>query len=420
MLPKAWRRRYNIVALSFFSIFICYLDRVNISVAIIPMSDEMNWTPEKQGLALSAFFIGYIFTQILGGRLADKYGAKIVLAVGVVVWSLATLLTPPAAFMGFAVLIAMRIIMGVGEGVALPAVYSLYGRWLPQEEKARAIGFTYSAIPLGSVLALVVTPWIIIAFGWEWAFYSFGLLGAVWLYFWMTMATSYPADHPKISQSELAEIQKDAPKEEEGGSPPWRALLTARAVWAIIIAHFCANWGTYVLLAWLPTYVNRGLGVDFASAGLLSAIPYVTAFLAFNVTGAIADRLVNAGWDLTRVRKVMQTIGFGGPALMLLLVGFVDSAYIAIALMAIGNIFLAFSAGGYQVNHLDIAPRYAGLLMGISNTAGTIPGIIGVTVSGYILAWTGSWAAVFQTAAAVYVVGIIAFVVLGTGKRIFD
>jgi ACS family sodium-dependent inorganic phosphate cotransporter len=186
------------------------------------------------------------------------------------------------------------------------------------------------------------------------------------------------------------------------------------------VAHFCSNWGTYVLLAWLPTYVNRGLGVEFGSVGLLSSIPYAVAFVSFALTGVLADRLTMAGRDVTRVRKCMQAVGFGGPALMLLLVPTVGNALAAVLLMAAGNLFLAFSAGGFAVNHLDVAPRYAGVLMGLSNTAGTIPGIVGVGVSGYILAWTDSWALVFQTAAGVYLFGMAFYLKFATGERVID
>ena len=112
-IEKVWPRRYTVVAMSCAAIFICYLDRVNISVAIIPMSEDLGWAPDKQGLILSSFFVGYLLTQILGGQLADKYGGKAVLAIGVLVWSVSTLFTPPAAAAGFAVLIAARIAMGV-------------------------------------------------------------------------------------------------------------------------------------------------------------------------------------------------------------------------------------------------------------------------------------------------------------------
>lgn len=415
-LPK----RFVVVGLCCVAILVCYLDRVNISVAIIPMSEALGWPPDKQGLALSSFFIGYIATQILGGRLADKHGGKAVLGIGVLVWSAATLLTPPAAAAGFAMLIAARILMGVGEGVAFPAVYSLYGRWLPRSEAARAIGLTYAAIPLGSVMALLITPWIILKFGWEWAFYSFGLLGVLWYLLWRPLVTSQPSEHPTITPEERELLTRGAVNDKQQESIPWRTLLGSSSVWAVIVAHFCANWGTYVLLAWLPTYVNRGLGVDFAAVGLLSAIPYAVAFVAFSVTGSLADRLLKRGWPPTRVRKFMQSVGFGGPCLMLLMVGYVESASAAILLMSLGNLFLAFSAGGYAVNHLDIAPRHAGTLMGLSNTAGTIPGIVGVAVSGFILAWTDSWLLVFQTAATVYLFGMLFYLKFATGDRQFD
>ena len=118
-----------------------------------------------------------------------------------------------------------------------------------------------------------------------------------------------------------------------------KQLLSKSAVWAIIVSHFCANWGTYVLLAWLPTYFNKGLGVDFSEVGVYTMIPYLFAFLSLNMGGWIADKLIHRGFDTTRVRKVMQAIGFSGLAMVLAVVGYVDSVPLAIALMSLGNIF---------------------------------------------------------------------------------
>lgn len=419
-LREYWPRRYTLSGLCVVAMFICYMDRVNISIAIIPMSKELGWSPDIQGTVLSSFFIGYLLTQIIGGRLADRFGGKLVLGIAVLIWSVFTFITPFAALAGFTALILARIGMGAGEGVALPAIYSLYGRWLPRNEGARAIGATFSAIPLGIVFGLLVTPWIVINLGWQWAFYSFGLFGVVWFVFWQRTVSSYPDLHPDISDDELALIGKDAAPIDATESPPWKALLSSPAVWAIIVGHFCSNWGTYVLLAWLPTYVNKGLNVDFASVGVFAMFPYIAAFLFFNIAGAIADRLAVRGWQTSKIRKSMQCVGFGGPALILMFVGYVQSAPAAIALMTLANIFIAFSAGGFIVNHLDIAPRYAGVLMGLSNTAGTIPGIIGVYISGLILGWTGSWTLVFQVAAGVYFFGLVFYLLFASGERLFD
>ena len=420
LLPAYWPRRHNLVFLSFLAVFVCYIDRVNISVAIIPMAADLGWSMDTQGLVLSSFFVGYLLLQVVGGRLADRFGGKVVLGAGVLLWSLFTLLTPPAAFLGLGILILTRIAMGMGEAVTFPSIYSLYSRWVPLQERSRAIGLTNSAIPLGTVFALVVTPYIVESLGWQWAFYLFGLLGAVWYLFWHRSVTAIPAEDPKIGAEELEIINAGATPQAAGEAVPWKALLTSLPVWAIIVAHFCNNWSLYVLLSWLPTFVNKGLGVDYASVGWFTMIPSVASFLFLNLAGNIADRIIAGGMEVGRVRKLMQTIGFGGLSLALLVVGYVETAWMAIAIMAVGNALGAFVTGGFAVNHMDLAPKHAGTLMGITNTAGTIPGIIGVFLSGLILEATGSWVLVFHVAAGITLFGLVFFLLFSSGKRLFD
>lgn len=415
---ERWPRRYTVVLLSFLAVFVCYIDRVNISVAIIPMAADMGWSPELQGRVLSSFFIGYLLLQVVGGRLADRYGGKAVLGAGVLLWSLFTALTPPAAHAGFALLIVVRILMGTGEAVTFPSIYTLYSRWVPLTERSRAVALANSGIPLGTVFALVVTPIIVQRLGWEWAFYLFGGAGVLWYLFWHLRVTSNPEYAADIAAASAGSAPDAAAT---GPAPvPWRALLTAMPVWAIIVAHFCNNWSLYVLLSWLPTFVNQGLGIDYAAVGWVTMIPHLASFLFLNVAGTVADRLIASGMDVGRVRKLMQTIGFGGIATALLIVGHVETAWMAIAIMTVGNALAAFVTGGFAVNHMDIAPRHAGTLMGITNTAGTIPGIIGVYVTGVILDATGSWALVFGVAAGVTLAGLAFYLAFSSGRRLID
>jgi MFS transporter, ACS family, solute carrier family 17 (sodium-dependent inorganic phosphate cotransporter), other len=232
--------------------------------------------------------------------------------------------------------------------------------------------------------------------------------------------TATPALHPRISDAELALIAASATPRSAADGVPWKALMTSMPVWAIIVAHFCNNWSLYVLLSWLPTFVNKGLGFDYASVGWITMIPHIASFLFLNIAGNVADRLIAGGMPVGRVRKLMQTVGFGGISIALIIVGQVESAWMAIAVMTIGNALAAFVTGGFAVNHMDIAPKYAGTLMGITNTAGTIPGIIGVFVSGLILELTGSWALVFQVAAGITLFGLVFFLLFSSGKRLFD
>jgi len=172
------------VSLSALAIGICYADRANIADAIIPMAKEMGLSRGEEGVILSSFFLGYGATQIIGGSLADKFGGKRVLAGALFLWSIATVLTPTFAKQGVGPLIAMRIMMGVGEGPAFPAVHSMISRAVPPQYQSTAVGAVTSASYLGSVAAFSLCPFIIKTASWEAVFYVFGALGLFFLPLW--------------------------------------------------------------------------------------------------------------------------------------------------------------------------------------------------------------------------------------------
>jgi ACS family sodium-dependent inorganic phosphate cotransporter len=415
-----WQTRYTMVGMCAFATFICYIDRVNISIAIIPMAEEFGWDQTTKGMIMSSFFVGYLLTQVAGGWLADRFGGKVVLGFGVLFWSAFTIITPAAAFAGLSMLLLSRVGMGLGEAVTFPSIYSLFSGWLPITERTRAIGLNASAIPLGTVFALLLTPVIVLSLGWEWAFYLFGAVGILWFAMWYWLARTEPSEHPRMSAEELSHINANQRVETVSEPPPIKAMLKSMAVWSIIVSHFCSNWGGYVLLSWLPIYFVEGLGVDFAAVGVVTMIPAVTSFFFLNVAGWVTDKLIVHGFNLTLVRKSMQTVGFGGGAIVLAVVGYVESVPLAIALMSIGNALGAFGLGGWGSNHMDIAPKHAGTLMGITNTAGTVPGIIGVFISGLILQLTNSWVLVFQVAAAINVFGLVFYLLFARTEKEFD
>jgi ACS family sodium-dependent inorganic phosphate cotransporter len=419
-LRQYWPRRFTVLGLCFLSTFVCYIDRVNMSVAIIPMAEEFHWDQTTRGIVLSSFFYGYLATQVLGGWLADRYGGKVVLGLGVLWWSIFTLLTPPAAAVSLTVLFIARVGMGLGEGVAFPAIYYLFARWVPVHERARSVALNTSGIPLGTVAALLLTPSITIAWGWPWVFYLFGMLGFLWYGLWHFLASDTPETHPTIHPTERQFIGGSAPLPPKNEKIPWGLLLSKAPVWAIIINHFCSNWGFYVILTWLPTYFKQALGADLSKVGVYTILPWLVMFLMGNVAGWVADALIKAGFGLTFVRKLMQSIGFLGAAIFLSLVGGVTTVPQAILYMCCALGLGAFALSGFGVNHLDIGPRYAGILLGFTNTAGTIPGIVGVSLTGFILDATGSWSLVFLISAGIYVFGLLVWLLFATGERIFE
>ena len=415
-----WPRRWLLVAGCFLAIFVCYIDRVNISYAILPMSKQYGWDKATQGWVLSSFFVGYLATQFLGGWLAARVGGRALLAFGVLWWSAFTLVTPLAAQLSFGALVAARVGMGLGEGVAFPSIYQLLGKWIPTRERARAAALNGSGMPLGTIAATLATPWLVGAFGWPSVFYVFGLVGVVWYAFWRAISTERPEDARGIHPAELALIRANTAPPAAQPEIPWRRIFRSSAVWALVFNHFCSNWGYYLILSWLPRYFADVHRLDLVGVGLASLLPWVSMFALTNVGAQLADGLLARGHSVVFVRKLMQSVAFLGSAAALVAVGQVHGVAPAIALMCVALGVGSFALSGYASNHLDIAPRYAGALMGLSNTAGTLPGVIGVTVTGYLLDATGSWPLVFGIAAVLYVAGTVVWLVFARGEPLFD
>ena len=417
--------RFRLISLSTLAVFICYIDRINISVAAVEIQDQFGWDNTQLGLVLSSFFIGYIFTQYLGGFLADRYGGKKVLGYGVLFWSLFTILTPAAAHHSFFLLLFTRVLLGLGEGVTFPALHSLYARWVPYQERTRAIAFTNSGIPLGSIFAYVATPIIMIVYGWEWAFYLFGAIGIVWFFFWQRNITSLPNEHPDISQNELTLILKEAPASEKAPKlPPFKTLIKNRPLWAIIVAHFCANWPLFVFISWLPIYLKDGLGVDYQDETALFItlilIPSIESVILVNLGGFLSDNFIKKGYHKLSVRRICTIIGFGGSAISLGIIPLFESIIGVITMLCITNMCAGLGTGGFSVNHADIGPKHTGSIMGISATIATIPGIIGIAISGFLVDLTGSFDSIFYLASAIVLFGGAFYLTFASASKQFD
>ena len=418
MLPQ----RIQLIVYSTLAVIICYIDRVNISVAIIPMQEQFGWSDSQVGFIFSSFYIGYMLTMALGGYLSDKFGGKLVLGYGVVMWSIFTILTPLAAHNGFFALFIMRVLMGIGEGVTFPAWQSLYARWIPFKERTRAIAFTNSGISIGTIIGYIGTQMIIISLGWEWAFYIFGIVGLVWFIFWNRNISSYPAEHKKISSKELQYISENAPSSEPAKKIPLKDLLLNKPFLAIVAATFANNWSLFVFLSFLPKFIDNELGIDLESRifVILIIIPSIISVLALNAGGFLADKMIRNGMKVVKVRKIVNSIGFFGSAFCLFLIPLFESISIIIILICITNLFTGAAAGGFGVNHADIGPNSTGTLVGVASTFGMIAGILGNAVSGLVLEITNSWTLIFYIAASLIVMGGLIYLLYASDQKQFE
>jgi len=419
--------RFKVVLLSFLAVFICYIDRVNISVAIIPMQEQFGWSESQVGLILGSFYFGYMITMILGGYLADKYGGKKVLGYALLIWSLFTIITPFFAYQGLWWLILIRILMGLGEGVTFPSWHAIYARWIPFEERTRAVGFTNSGIAAGTLFGFAVTALIIANYSWELVFYSFGLLGFFWYFFWNKMVTSFPENNKFLSEEELHHIKIEAPSKESAPTVPLLKLIRNGPFMAIAVATFCNNWSLYTFLSYLPKYVNApvvqgGMGIDLGSNIFIYSIliPSLVSIFSLILGGYLADGLIKKGYGILKVRKSVNSIGFFGSALFLYLISLEDSLINVVILLCLINICSGICAGGFGVNHADLGPKYTGSLVGIAGSIGMIAAILSPIVAGYILELTNSWSSIFNVCTIVLLFGGTFYLFFASVDKQFD
>ena len=435
--------RFAVVGLVALALMLCNADRVIMSVAGVPLAAANGWGAETLGLVQSSFLWGYALTPLLGGVLADKIGGKNVLLAGIATWSVATALTPRAAAASLPALLACRAVMGLGEGVALPCMNNITARWVPRQERSRAVAACMAGFQSGSVVGLLAAPAMLLVGGVSRPFLVFGVAGIAWAVVWAAVATAYPRDaasRGRVSAEELRVIEEggavvaretasamgDVPETSAGDAPPpprvsLARLVSAPPVLACVFANFVNNWGYFILLAWMPLYFKQVLVLDLARSAQFSALPWFAMAVCGAFAGAFADWLINEkGVSVTATRKITQGIGFVGPALGLLALTLTSSAPQALAALTFAVGCTAFTQAGFLVNFQEIGPRYVGAMHGLANTAGSLAGVIGTYGAGVVLEATGSWNAVLRVTAGVYLAGAAVWLAFSTGERVFD
>ena len=425
--------RYKLMVCCACAFVVCNMDKINMSVAVIPMSREFAWDTAQSGILQSSFFYGFALSQIPGGFLNTKFGGARVLPLGLTFISLATLAIPFAGD-NLPALFFARALVGLGEGVVPSAVTDIIARAMPVGERSRAVAFTFSGFNVGSILGLSVAPFIMEKTGWRGMFDIFGSFGALWIVLALGLfsaggVTTRAIDEGKVPVTNLfgsrqeAEGEPGKPKEEiTFENVPWGQFANSDPIKALAFVHFVGNWGTYVVLAWLPTYFTQEVGLSLTNASLLTLLPPIANIAVGTLAGPTADGLIQRGTDLTLVRKGCQSVAFAAPAFAMLLSTYFEDPVATVILLTIGISFQSFSYAGLYSNHQDLSPKYASILLGITNTCGALPGVIGVPLTGYLIKETQEWElSMFGPAIILYSLGIAAYWKWGSGERLeFD
>ncbi len=419
------RLRWTLILWVFVMSAIAYLDRVNISIAGQALAREYRLSNIQLGWVFSAFVLGYALFQAPGGRLADRFGARRIIAIGVVWWGVFTTLTalvPSSVAMALWLLIAVRFVLGTGEAVVYPASNRLVANWIPSGERGIANGLIFAGVGAGAGVTPPLITYILVNWGWRWSFYVSALIGLVAGVVWYLLARDTPREHPWISQREAAEIEAGLPaaaKELEArSSPPWSRIITNRNVLAVTASYFTYGYVAYIFFTWFFTYLNRVRGLDLKASAIYAMLPFLAMASCSPLGGFIADVLVRRHGH--RVGRCgVAAFGIGLSAVFLALATQVRSAEVASIVLAGGAGALYLSQSAFWAVTADIAGPWAGSTSGLMNMGGQIGGAVTASLTPWIAGRFG-WTASFLAAAALAALGAAAWLLVDPGARIAE
>jgi MFS family permease len=393
--PHAPSTPAAIVLLVTAAVFINYVDRGNLATAMPLMQGELRLSATELGVLQSAFYYGYVAAMAPVGWLAERFGAQRMLAVGVAIWSLATLLTGFAA--NFTVLLALRLLLGVGESAAFPCASKLLAHAVTVGRLGVANGVMSFGYLLGPAVGTLVGGLLMSVFGWRPVFFVFGCVSLLWLWPWQRVVLG-PA------------VRSPAPGE---APPSFRRILRQRALWGAAIGLFASNYSFYFILAWLPFYLVKVRGFSIEAMAWTASWAYLLNAVSALLIGWLTDRWVRAGHSATLVYKtIMAVYHIGGIACMVGMVSLPTDE--SIACLFVYEILAGLSSPGiFAIPQIIAGPSAVGRWVGVQNTVGGMAGLAAPAITGWLVdRETGHFGTAFALAAALNVVGLLGWIVI--------
>jgi len=383
------------------SVLINYIDRSNLSIAAPLIKDELGISGSQLGTLLSAFFYTYALLQIPAGWLVDRFDVKWVFALGLFIWSAATAVT--GVLHGFVALLAIRVVLGVGESVAFPAYGKILGGHFKEGNRGFANSVIIAGLALGPAVGMLLGGNLVGRFGWRSFFVILGLAGLLWLVPWLAWMPRRAPSSPRISDQRSGVL----------------AILQQRSAWGTCVCQFSFNYASYFLVTWLPFYLMRARGLSMTQMAKVGGFVYVLFAISSTVFGKLSDRWVAADGSPTRVRKTLATVGNVGMGIFLA-VSAVAPATVFIWMLALAGAFMGVSACNIWAMTQTLAgPRMVGRWTGVQNFAGNIAGAVAPKLTGILLDRTGHFYWAFFITAVVLWIGALSWIfVVGPVKEV--
>lgn len=438
--------RWVICGLLFAASAVNYIDRQVIAILKPTLQTQFGWTDVDYGWIIFAFSTAYAIGFVFVGRLMDKIGTKRGFTLAIVLWSIGALLhawavnvgeiTAPfvtpvingvvavvnavivplglapwsialsVSVIGF---IVARFVLGLGESGNFPAAIKTVAEWFPKKERALSTGIFNAGTNVGALATPLLVPLIVAYWGWYEAFIITGILGFVWLMFWLAIYRR-PEEHPNLSSRELAYIQSDP--SDPVVKIPWATLLRHRQTWTFAIGKFLTDPIWWVYLFWLPDFLQKQHGLDLKSFGVPIAVIYIIADIGSVGGGYISSTLIKRGFTINRSRKTAM-LACALAVVPIVVASMTSNLWLAVILIGIA----AAAHQGWSANLFtltsDMFPKQAvGSVVGIGGMAGAVGGMVIAPLVGYILQSTGSYVPIFVIAASAYLIALLIIQVL--------
>jgi ACS family D-galactonate transporter-like MFS transporter len=383
----------RILILLALSIFVNYVDRGNLSIAAPLIKNELGLSPSQLGILLSSFFWTYTAFQIPVGWLVDRFDVSLVLALGFFIWSAATAAT--GLMRGFAALLAVRLVLGMGEAVAYPSYSKILARDFSAGHRGIANGAIAAGQTSGPAFSIFLGGMLVARFGWRPFFLTLGLLGLLWLIPWMR----WRPRNPEIAPAGLPAV-----------TPSLLSVLKQRDIWGACVGHFAGNYLIYFLLTWLPSYLVSERNYSLGKTGRIAGIAFLMCAASSAITGALSDRWIAAGASPTRVRKTLLVTGLGGAGIILVLCVLASPSLSIILLFTASTLYGICNPNTFASAQILAGPLAAGKWMGFQNFVGNFAGIVAPALTGFLVDKTGHFFWAFAVTGAICLLGSFSWI----------
>ncbi|MCX4165842.1 MULTISPECIES: MFS transporter [Paraburkholderia] len=404
-------RRIQWVALAFLMLagIVNYLDRSTLSIANHSVSGELGLSASQMGLLLSAFSFSYAFSQLPVGVLLDRFGARIMLGLGMLVWSVAQLFgglvhTLPQ-------FLAARICLGIGEAPQFPAGAKVVSEWFSLRERGRPSGIFVASSTIGPALAPPILTSLLLVFGWRWMFIVMGVLGIAVALGWYAVYRN--RSEVALAPEELVHLTEEEPHsraERRVTFAEWRGLFAAPTTWGLIFGFMGVVYMVWLYLTWLPAYLEHERHLSIARTGWIVSIPYLFGTLGMLSSGFVADGLMARGVAPIRSRKWPICTGLIFAAIFTVPAAYTPNTTLAIVYLSLAMYFINLASGGAWALVSVAAPRHLVASLGsIQNFGGYFGGSFAPFITGVVVDRTHSFVNAFLISAAVSVVAALVY-----------